>query len=146
MDLMECFSQFSLDVAKKSVKNIQQFYTTPRHLSISGKRAKLDYDPSVMGNVDFDLSINESAETPIARMANRDILLQLWSAGAIDVKKLLEFGDFDFTAPLLEAIKADEERVAQGQMPAGIPAELREQIASQANTEVVDAAQAGLRY
>lgn len=146
MDLMECFSQFSLDVAKKSVKNIQQFYTTPRHLSISGKRAKLDYDPSVMGNVDFDLSINESAETPIARMANRDILLQLWSAGAIDVKKLLEFGDFDFTAPLLEAIKADEERVAQGRMPEGIPAELREQIASQANTEAVDAAQAGLRY
>lgn len=137
MDLMECFSQFCLDVAKKTVKNIQQFYTTKRHLSISGKRGQFEYDPSVMGNPEFDLSINESAETPIARMANRDILLQLWSAGAIDVKKLLEFGDFDFTAPLLEAIKADEERVAQGQMPQGIPQELRDQIAAQADQEAV---------
>lgn len=141
LDLLECFSQFSLDVAKKTVKNIQQFYTTPRHLSISGKRAKVDYDPALMGNPEFDLSINESAETPVARMANRDILLQLWSKGAIDVKKLLEFGDFDFTAPLLEAIKADEERVAQGQMPQGVPPELREQIAAQADPEAVAMAQ-----
>jgi hypothetical protein len=94
-----------------------------------------------MGNPEFDLSINESAETPVARMANRDILLQLWSKGAIDVKKLLEFGDFDFTAPLLEAIKADEERVAQGQMPQGVPPELREQIAAQADPEAVAMAQ-----
>lgn len=144
-DLMECFSQFNLDVAKKSVKNIQQFYTTKRHLSITGKRAKLDYDPALMGNVDFDLSINESAETPIARMANRDILLQLWSKGAIDVKKLLEFGDFDFTAPLLEAIKADEQRVANGEMPQGVPAELREQIAAQADPEAVAMAEEAMK-
>ena len=145
LDLLECFSQFCLDVAKKSVKNIQQFYTTKRQLSISGKRAKKDYDPNLMGNVDFDLSINESAETPIARMANREILLQLWSKGAIDVKKLLEFGDFDFTTPLLEAIKADEQRVANGEMPQGVPAELREQIAAQANPEAVAVAERMMR-
>jgi hypothetical protein len=145
LDLLECFSQFILDVSKKSVKNIQQFYTTRRQLSISGKRSKINYDPTMMGNVDFDLSINESAETPIARMANRDILMQLWSAGAIDVKKLLEFGDFDFTAPLLESIKADEQRVANGEIPQGVPAELREQITNAANGEGVNAARNYLR-
>lgn len=141
LDILECFSQFSIDVAKKSVKNIQQFYTTKRQMSISGKRHPVDYDPELVGNVDFDLSINESAETPIARMANRDILLQLWSKGAIDVKKLLEFGDFEFTGPLLEAIKADEARVAQGQMPQGIPAELQAQIMQNANPEALAQAQ-----
>lgn len=145
LDLLECFSQFSLDVAKKTVKTIQQFYTTKRHLSISGKRAKKDYDPALMGTVDFDLSINESAETPIARMANRDVLMQLWSAGAIDVEKLLEFGDFDFTAPLLEAIKADKERVARGELPQGVPSDLRAQIAAQADQEAVAAAEQYLK-
>lgn len=145
LDMMECFSQFVLDVAKKSVKNIQQFYTTKRHLSISGKRSMVDYDPELIGGVDFDLSINESAETPIARMANREILLSLWQKGAIDVKKLLEFGDFDFTGPLLEAIKADEARVAQGEMPQGIPAELREQIAKQSNPDAMKQVQQYLR-
>lgn len=140
-DMLECFSQFVLDVAKKSVKNMQQFYTTKRQMSISGKRTQVDYDPALIGGVDFDLSINESAETPVARMANRDILLQLWQKGAIDVKKLLEFGDFDFTGPLLEAIKADEARVAQGEMPQGIPAELQAQIAQGANPEAMQAAQ-----
>jgi hypothetical protein len=78
-------------------------------------------------------------------MANRDILMQLWSAGAIDVKKLLEFGDFDFTAPLLESIKADEQRVANGEIPQGVPAELREQITNAANGEGVNAARNYLR-
>lgn len=144
LDLLECFSQFNLEVAKKSVKNIQQFYTTHRHLSISGKRDKLDYDPALMGGVDFDLSINESAETPIARMANREILMQMWQKGAIDVKKLLEFGDFDFTAPLLESIKADEERVSRGEMPQGVPPEVMEQIVQNADQEAVNTARSYL--
>lgn len=140
LDILESFSQFVLDVARKSVKNIQQFYTTKRHLSISGKRAKADYDPNLMGGVDFDLSINESAETPIARMANREILLELWRQKAIDVKKLLEFGDFDFTSPLLEAIKADEQRMAEGELPQGIPPELKKELGAAVDAEALSEA------
>ena len=46
LDMLECFSQFTIDGAYKDVKNMQQFYDTKRVFNIAGKSgAQIEYDP-----------------------------------------------------------------------------------------------------
>ena len=115
----EVFSNFSgKRGAEKKVKNIQQYYTDRRTMSIAGRGMIVEYDPELCGNIDFDLSINEAADTPIARMQNNDVLMQMFQMGAINIRQLLENGSWPFTDRLLESLKADEAAAMeqQGQM------------------------------
>ena len=97
LDMLECFSQFTIDGAYKDVKNMQQFYDTKRVFNIAGKSgAQIEYDPKKIRDVEFDLSITESTSTPAYRQLANDWLMQLWQAQAISVEQLLEFGDFPF--------------------------------------------------
>lgn len=146
LDLLESYDTFIVDAATKKVKNMQQFYDQKRTMSIVGRRNTVTYDPELCGDVDYDLNINESADTPAVRMINNDLLTQLFQMGAIDVKKLLEFGNFPFSDALLEAIKADEQAVAQGQQPQGVPQDLQRQISEQGNRAAVKEAQWALMH
>lgn len=118
LDLLESYDDMILQGASKKVKNIQQFYDTARKLSIAGKQAAVVYDPALFGNVDFDLSINESIDTPAARAISNELLMQLLQMGAINVKQLLENGTFPFADKLLASLKADEQAAMQQQMAA----------------------------
>ena len=110
LDLLDTFSSFLREGAYKDVKNIQQFYDTPRVLNIVGKSGDtLEYDPQKIRDVEFDLSIVESTSTPAYRMIANDMLMQLWQSQAITVEQLLEHGDFPFADKLLQSIKARKE-------------------------------------
>ena len=79
LDMLECFSQFTIDGAYKDVKNMQQFYDTKRVFNIAGKSgAQIEYDPKKIRDVEFDLSITESTSTPAYRQLANDWLMQLW--------------------------------------------------------------------
>lgn len=120
LDLLEAFSSFVVDGAYKTVKNIQQFYDKKRVFNIVGKNgAMVEYDPEKISDVEFDLSITESVETPAYRQMANDMLLQMWQAQAISIEQLLECGDFPFADDLLQSIrKARAEAEAQQQVPA----------------------------
>ncbi len=121
LDLLDTYSSFIRDGAYKDVKNIQQFYDTPRVFNISGKNSSIvQYDPKKIRDVEFDLSIVESTSTPAYRMLTNDLLMQLWQAKAISVEQLLENGDFPFADRLLQSIQSQKEQVAAGQVPEGI--------------------------
>lgn len=109
--LLQRFSNFLTNIATKKVSVIQQFYTDRRNISIAGKEyaGVKEWVPELARNVLVDLSIKESASTPIAKMAANDMLMELWKQGAITVKMLLENGSFPFTESLLQSIKAAEE-------------------------------------
>lgn len=142
LDLLDTFSEFIRDGATKDVKNIQQFYDTPRVFNIAGKNSSIvEYDPQKIRNVEFDLSIVESTATPTYRTMANEMLMELWKAQAISVEQLLEHGDFPFGDELLQSIKAQREQLEQGQMPEGISPELAQQAQQGANMQAVQSAQ-----
>lgn len=142
LDLLDTFSEFIRDGAYKDVKNIQQFYDTPRVFNISGKGASIvEYDPKKIRDVEFDLSIVESTSTPQYRAIANDMLMQLWQAKAISVEQLLEHGDFPFADNLLQSIKSQREQLEQGQVPDGLSPELMQQAQQGANMHAIQQAQ-----
>lgn len=141
LDLLDTFSAFVCDGAYKDVKNIQQFYDTPRVFNIAGKNASLvEYDPRKIRDVEFDLSIVESTSTPAYRMIANDILMQLWQSQAISVEQLLEHGDFPFADKLLQSIHSQREQLGKGELPEGVSPELAERAHQGANMQAVEQA------
>lgn len=138
LDRLETFSAFIKEASKKKVKMLQQYYTQKRAFRISGKNASVLYDPSKLGDVDFDLNIVESTQTPVVRMLANDWLMQLFQAGAVGVKELLEVGDFPFSDRLLEVIKNNEEAAAKGQQIQPIPEDIKQQIMANTDDENVE--------
>lgn len=142
LDLLDTFSAFVKEGAYKDVKNIQQFYDTPRVFNIAGSSATIvEYDPKKIRDVEFDLNIIESTNTPAYRSIANDMLMQLWQSGAISVELLLEHGDFPFADKLLQSIKSQREQLEQGQMPDGLSPELAQQVQQGANMQAVQQAQ-----
>lgn len=118
LDILRRFDDFLSDVAMKTVKCIQQTYDEERTFDIVGKSGKLAvYDPDKIANIEFDVAISESTTTPAYRQLGNDFYMQLMQLGVINVKQLLEFGDFPNGDELLQSIKAAEEEMENGQVP-----------------------------
>ena len=142
LDLLDTFSSFIREGAYKDVKNMQQFYDTPRVFNIAGKNSTIvEYDPKKIRDVEFDLSIVESTATPAYRAISNDILIKLFEMKAISVEQLLENGEFPFADNLLQSIKSQREQLEQGQMPDGLSPELIQQAQQGANMAAVTHAQ-----
>ena len=142
LDLLDTFSSFIREGAYKDVKNIQQFYDTPRVFNIAGKNSAIvEYDPRKIRDVEFDLSIVESTATPAYRVMSNEILMKLFEMQAISVEQLLEHGEFPFADDLLQSIKSQREQLEQGKMPDGISPELAQQAQQGANMDAVERAQ-----
>lgn len=144
LDLLDSFSDFEVECAIKDVKNIQKFYDERRKFEIAGKKAVAIYDPDKISNIEFDLSIVESTATPVYRQYANDMLMQLWRAQAISVELLLENGDFPFADRLLQSIKAEQEKMEQGQQGA-LPPEVLAQAQQGVDMNAVNKAYGMLR-
>ncbi len=109
------FSAFVEEIAVKKTKLIQQYYDEKRIINIAGKgyASIKEYDPEKARDVEFDLSIKESASTPVHRMIANDMLLEFWKSGAITIEMLLENGDFPFADNLLQSIRSRQETAEQ---------------------------------
>lgn len=139
LDLMESFSDFVIDGAYKTVKNIQQYYDPKKIREIVGDNGEYaEYDPQKILNIEFDISITESTTSPAYRQMANEWLMQLWQAQAISVKQLLEFGDFPFADELLQSIESQEEQVENGQIPNGVSPQIMQQAQQGANMNAVN--------
>lgn len=126
--LMERFHSFMEDVATKKVKNIAAFYDVQRLESIAGKIDTL-YDVSNLNlndiaDIEFDLAIKESTETPVYRAISNEYLLMLYQQGAITMEEMLENGAFPFGDRLLQsrqARQAETQAAQQGMAPGDAP-------------------------
>jgi hypothetical protein len=135
LDLLEAFSYFVCDGAYKDCKNLLQFYTDKRIKTIVGDNYANELKN--IRDLEFDLSIVESTSTPAYRMIANDTLMQLFQAGAINVEQLLEHGDFPFADALLQSIKSQQQSLEQGQIPEGLPPQLQQQVAQQADPKAM---------
>jgi hypothetical protein len=123
-ELFEAFRELREERDAKNMKLIQQFYTEPRYINITGKNARPEtmlYEPNTVRNADFDISITESTATPAYRLVMNDFLMQLFQAGQITLSELLENGAFPFADRLLQAVNARQTDMqnAQAAMPEG---------------------------
>lgn len=126
--LMAKFRSFMEDVSTKKAKNIAAFYDANRFASIAGSIDGIfnaeNLNLNEVADIEFDLNIKESTETPIYRMMSNDYLMQFFQNGAISIEDLLEFGTFPFADKMLQNIqarKAEMQAAQQGQMPGSAP-------------------------
>lgn len=140
LDLLEAFSSFVIDCAYKDVKNIQQYYDDKRISEIAGRKNRFVLNTNNIKNVEFDLSIVESTNTPVTRQLNNDFLKEIWAAGQITLKQMLEVGNFPFADELLQSINAQEEQIAKGEVPQGLPPELMQRVQQGADMDAVNRA------
>lgn len=142
IDLLDTFGEFVREGAYKDVKNIQQYYTKERIVSIAGARSA---DPELVQDVEYDLNIVPSTATPAYRAMANDFLMQIWSAGQITLKQMLEAGNFPFADELLQSLESQQEQVMAGEVPQGIRPELAAQAQQGANIQAVEQLRKAMR-
>jgi hypothetical protein len=126
--LMAKFHSFMEDVSTKKAKNIAAFYDEARFASIAGSINGIfnteNLNLNEVADIEFDLNIKESTETPVYRMISNDYLMEFFRAGAISIEDLLEFGTFPFADKMLQNIQARQaemQAAQQGKMPGSAP-------------------------
>lgn len=141
--ILKMFTAFTEDVAKKKVKTMQQYYEDGRYISTNSNSSDItQFDAVNSQDVEYVISIRESAAAPVYRMMANDWLKELWmgSNGLITVQDLLRYGDFPFAEKLLQDIEERQKQVSNGNVPDEILSEnLQQQIG--ANQDNVQAAQ-----
>ena len=141
--ILKMFTAFTEDIAKKKVKIMQQYYEDGRYISTNTNSSDItQFDAVNSQDVEYIVSIRESAASPVYRMMANDWLKELWigSNGLITVQDLLRYGDFPFADKLLQDIEERQKQVSNGNVPDEILSEnLQQQIG--ANQDNVQAAQ-----
>lgn len=134
------FNSFELQLARKKLKMIHQYYQEPRNISVqhsSNYFSYAMYQPQEVADIDFSVSVKQEAETPVARMAINDLVTQMWQTGVISAKQMLSWGYFPGSDRMIQELEAAEEAQAQQGMAQGMSPELMQQVASGANQDTV---------
>lgn len=118
--LFDCFSDFNKEVSEKVLKTQMQYYTTKRHVDISGQiydKTAIYYEPQVVEKIiDWNVVVTEGVDTPVFRQMHDEMLKYLFDAGAINVELLLENSSAPFAKKLLAQVRAAQQQMQQGQM------------------------------
>lgn len=118
--LFDCFADFNKEVAEKVLKTQMQYYTTKRHVDISGQtynKTARYYEPQVVDKIiDWNIVVAEGADTPVFRQMHDEMLKYLFDAGAINVELLLENSSAPFAKKLLAQVRAAQQQMQQGQV------------------------------
>lgn len=124
----------------KLMQTIQQFYTSGRHLDLSGKNYSAEskyYDPQKVQNCEIDLALADSPDTPVYQGMVNDFLMQLFGAQAIGVEQLLENCTLPFASRILESIKVQQQQLAQQQAMQPVDPNLMQQAQAQADPQAM---------
>ncbi len=132
-DVMDTFTHFIIKRDFKLLKVIHQYYKSKRMLAIAGdyyaEQAK-EYDPDMLVDLDFDVNIAQTIDTPSFRQITDDFMLRMLEGGMIDIEMYLEHSTMPFAQALLDTVRQKREAMEnQGTPPdqGGLPPELQQQ-------------------
>jgi hypothetical protein len=112
-DCMDSFSGvFRSQRDMKLLKTIQQYYDEPRMLAIAGKsytETAQRYDPKSVQDIEFDLTIGQTSDSPVYRDIINERLSQFLTAGLIDLEMYLEQTTDPFSSSMLDSIRRRKE-------------------------------------
>lgn len=146
--LLKQFRNFMNEVSKKKAKNIAAFYTPERWQQIVGNidgifdNANLDLGR--IPDIEFDLEIKQSVETPDAKEITKQDAMAFLQLGLISFEEFLEITKVPYGPKILQkrqARQAEMQAAQNGQVPQGAIAEAQ---AANANS-MQNAQAAGLR-
>ena len=116
-----------------NVQLMQQYYKGKKYIYDQDNGIELLYDEERVKNIDVEISIVENTNTPAYRLMVNDILMQLKqfdTNNMIDLKGLVEVGNWPFKEKLLDYLNQREQEMAEmmrgeqmGQ-PSGLPEDL----------------------
>lgn len=122
--LFNCFGDFNKAVAEKVLQVQMQYYSTRRHVDISGQafdKTAIYYEPMVVDKiVDWNVVISERVDTPAFRQISDDLLKYLFESKAISVELLLENSSAPFAKKLLAQIRSAQEQMQYGNMQGAV--------------------------
>lgn len=117
--LMSKFRNFLEDIHIKKMKNIAMFYDAERFASIAGNidgifdNANLNLNE--VGNIEYDLAITESADTPVHRAIVNDDAKQFLMAGLITMDEYLMISSVPYADKLLQMRQARQSEMQAAQ-------------------------------
>ena len=122
--LMESFNKFVERILNKKMKNIAMFYTPERYESIAGSIDGLLNNENInlneVGDIEYDLTIKESADTPVFRAVINQDAKEFLLNGMITFEEYLEIADVPYADKILQgrqARQAEMEAAQQQGMP-----------------------------
>lgn len=123
--LMEQFRNFTLMVLNKKMKNIAMFYEPERFQKIAGRIDGLfDMDKmnlNEVGDLEYDLRIKQSADTPVFREMQEQDLIMFLQAGFITFDEYLEASSKPYVDKILQKRQAREAEMQQAQESGMMP-------------------------
>ena len=138
-EYLEFFAFFKEQRDTKALKVLRQYYNSKRYFASSGgttmDQEKMVYDPDRVRNLEIELKVAPSMDTPVYRQIIDDMLFQLLQAQMIDIGMFLENSSLPFADRLLEQIRQRQQEMAQqGAIPGGgiVDPALMQQVQAQA--------------
>lgn len=120
--LIEPFNTFRKDRNEKALKLVQQFYNEPRWIAVSGssyRDTSMLYEPEMVREVEFDMVIAQSADSPVYRNIIDESLREFLMNNLIDFETYLANTSLPYADTLLETIRNKRQEMAQQQQVAG---------------------------
>lgn len=139
LDLMTSFSKFKQMRDMKMLKVLIQYYNEPRYLTIAGNSFSEEakwYNPEKIKDLEFDVSITKSQDTPVDRMRKDEMLIELLKGQFIDIEMFLQNSSMPYAEKMLDSIRKQKEQLMQGQIPQA-PPELVQSIQQEANPQAL---------
>lgn len=122
---------------KMIVQLMQQFYKGKKYIFDKKSGKMLLYDESRVKNIDIELAIVENTDTPAYRLMVNETLMQLKqfdTNNQLDLRALLEAGNFPFKDQLLDYMNKREQEAKEAMQNGGtmsgmqLPSELQAQL------------------
>ena len=111
---MERFGMFVEQLSTKKLKYIQQFYSPSRYVEIAGSMSDMGLASLSLnrtGDLEYDLAVKQSTETPVYRMIANDYLMEFWKSGAIQLEDMLSLSSLPFSDALLQKLQSRRQEV-----------------------------------
>lgn len=122
-EYMEFFAYFKEKRDLKALKTLRQYYNEKRYFASGGiisDPEKMTYDPERVRNLEVELKVSPSTDTPVYRQIIDDLLFQLLQAGMIGLDMFLENSSLPFADRMLEQLRQRQQQMQQsGMVPQG---------------------------
>jgi hypothetical protein len=117
LDFITVYFSFLQKRDFKTVKLMQQYYTSPRVISPAGapEMDKMIYDPAAIANLEFSNSIDYIQNYSVYAQMVNETMTQLFSLGVIDSKMLLKYSTIPNSEAILQDIAQAEQQMAEMQ-------------------------------
>lgn len=106
--IMQDFTSFSEQIARKKCMFIKQYYRDGRLVTNKDKTLLIPYERMSVRDVDFEINIKDSAKTTAFQTYANDTAKELLLAGLIDIKQYLSAVSLPFADDLLQLIERKE--------------------------------------